>query len=215
MATKIIYFVRHGETILNAAGIRQGADGSLSEAGKLQVQKTAEAFKHEKKFTTIIASPFQRTKETATILADKLKLAVEYCDLLVERKNPTEIIGKNKDDVDVKIITDKIDGSFHEDDFRYSDEENFSDLKVRSRNLLEYISQKKESRLLMVTHGIFLKMFISYMLYGEKMTERDYALISYESAMDNAGVTICSYTTYWFKKSEWRLLLWNGVGVER
>lgn len=215
MATKLIYFVRHGETILNAAGIRQGADGSLSEVGVQQVKRTAEAFKREKKFNSIIASPFQRTQETASILAETLKLPVEYCDLLVERKNPTEIIGKHKDDPYVKNITDRIDGSFHDDDFRYSDEENFSDLKLRSRNLLQYIFERKEKRLLMVTHGIFLKMFISFMLYGEKMTERDYAMISYESAMDNAGVTICSYTTYWFKKPKWRLLLWNGVGVER
>lgn len=215
MATKIIYFVRHGETILNAAGIRQGCDGSLSDAGVAQVKQTAEAFKREKKFKSIIASPFQRTRETAAILVDTLKLPIEYCDLLVERKNPTEIIGKNKDDIEVKKITDRIDGSFHEDDFRYSDEENFSDLKLRSRSLLEFIKQRKENRLLMVTHGIFLKMFISYMLYGDKMTERDYALISYESAMDNAGVTICSYTTYWFRKNKWKLLLWNGVGVGR
>jgi broad specificity phosphatase PhoE len=211
MATKIIYFVRHGETILNAAGIRQGPDGGLSEKGKLGVLKTAEGLAREKKFNAIVSSPYERTRETAAIISEKLHMPVEYCDLLRERKNPSEIVGKHKDSVEVRAITDRIDNSFHEDGLRFSDEENFTDLKERARNLLKYIEVRPEKRLLMVTHGIFLKMFVCYMLYGEKMKASDYVRLSFESDMDNAGVVVCSYTTYWFKKPKWNLLLWNGV----
>ncbi len=212
MPTKIVYFVRHGESLLNEQGIRQGREGGLSQKGKSQVRATAEGLAHEKiHFDAIISSPYERTVETAHIIAERLNMPVEYSELLTERKNPTEIIGKHKDAPEVRAITDRIDNSFHEDGLRYSDEENFTDLKKRARNLLKYIEERPENKLLMVTHGIFLKMFVCYMLYGEKMKASDYVRLSYESEMDNAGVVICSYTTYWFRKPKWRLLLWNGV----
>jgi broad specificity phosphatase PhoE len=212
MATKIIYFVRHGESTLNAQGVRQGREGGLSEKGKDQVRKTAEGLMQDKKpFDVMISSPYERTVETAEIINQKLHIPVEYLELLAERKNPSEIIGKHKDMPEVRAITDKIDISYHSDDLRYSDEENFTDLKTRARNLLKYIEERPEKKLLMITHGIFLKMFVVYMLYGERMKASDYVRLSFESDMDNAGVVICSYTTYWFKKPKWKLLLWNGV----
>jgi broad specificity phosphatase PhoE len=210
--TKIIYFVRHGESILNAQNIRQGPEGGLSGLGMEQARKTAEGLAQElKPFEVIISSPYERTVETARIIQERLNIPVEYTELLVERKNPTEIIGKYRNSTEVLAITDRIDNTFHGDDYRYSDEENFIDLKKRAHDLLTCIEHRPEDKLLMVTHGIFLKMFVSYMLYGERMKASDYIRLSYESAMDNAGVVICSYTTYWFKKPKWRLLLWNGV----
>ena len=138
-------------------------------------------------------------------------MTVTYTELLGERKNPSEIVGKQKDSVEVRLITDKIDNTFHDDDLRYSDEENFTDLKMRARNLLKYIEERPEKNLIMVTHGIFLKMFVSYMLYGERMKASDYVRLSYENDMDNAGIVVCSCTTHWFKKPTWKLLLWNAV----
>lgn len=214
MKVKIIYFLRHGESELNAQGIRQGAEGCLSEKGRVQSEKVAVALAKEKKFDALISSPIERAKETAEIIAKTLEMPIEELDLLVERKNPSEIVGKHKDSPEVLAIVDRIDNSFHDDDLRYSDEENFTDLKERAKKLLKYISGRKEKRLLMVTHGIFLKLFTSYMVYGDRLKAHDYASISYKSEMDNAGVTICSYTTYWFKKPEWKLLLWNGVLAE-
>ena len=94
MATKIIYFVRHGETESNVSGVRQGEGGSLTQRGRDQALATAKRFPKENGRPQIIyASPFQRTKETAGIIAKELGLKIKYTDLLKERKNPTEIIG--------------------------------------------------------------------------------------------------------------------------
>ena len=79
MATKIIYFVRHGETILNAQNIRQGPDGSLTEKGRAQALETAKRFpKHKGRPQIIISSPYQRTRETAEIIAKELHLKIKY-----------------------------------------------------------------------------------------------------------------------------------------
>lgn len=210
MAKKLIYFVRHGETELNAQGIRQGPSGPLTALGRTQALETAKRFpKHKGRPQVIIASPYQRTKETAEIIAAELNMNIEYSDLLVERKNPSEIVGRSGGDMDVRTIVDQIDKSFHADNLRYSDEENFVDLKKRAAELLAYIKSRPEERIIMVTHGIFLKMVISYMLYGEKLTASDYNKISYFNPIDNAGMTVVQYTSHFFKKDEWKLVVWN------
>lgn len=212
MATKLIYFVRHGETVLNAQGVRQGPEGSLTEQGRAQALATAKRFPKEKgRPQIIISSPYQRTKETAEIIAQELHMKVKYCDLLRERKNPTEIVGHWGGEPEVKQIIDLIDKSYHADDLRVSDEENFSDLKKRAKKLLAYISRRRQKRIIMVTHGIFLKMVISYMLYGDKLTASQYNTLSYFNPAKNAGMTICSYTPHWFKKDEWKVLVWNDL----
>ncbi len=212
MATKLIYFVRHGETENNAKNIRQGPDGHLSEKGRAQALATALRFPKKKGSPqAIIASPYERTRETADIIARELKMKVKYSPLLVERRNPTEIIGHSGQEKQVRAIIDRIDKSYHADDLRYSDEENFSDLKARAKNLLRYITKRSEKRIIMVTHGIFLKMVVSYMLYGDKLTASEYNNLSYFNPIDNTGMAICSYTHHWFKKNEWKIIVWNDL----
>jgi broad specificity phosphatase PhoE len=213
MATKIIYFVRHGETENNALGIRQGAEGSLTERGRAQALATAKRFpKHKGRPQIIIASPYERTRETVEIIRKELNMRkVKYCALLAERRNPSEVIGRSGKDPDIRKIMDRIDNSYHADDLRFSDEENFTDLKKRARKLLKYIARRWHSRIIMVTHKIFLKMVISYMIHGNKLTASEYNNLSYFNPIDNAGMAICTCTTHWFKKNEWKLLVWNDL----
>lgn len=212
MARKLIYFVRHGETLLNAQNIRQGAEGSLSEQGRAQALDTAKRFpKHKGRPEVIIASPYERTKETADIIAKELDMKVEYSDLLKERRNPSEIVGQWGEDPKVKLIIDQMDKSFHDDNLRISDEENFVDLKERAKKLLKYIKRRREKRIIMITHGIFLKMVASYMLVGDKLTASEYNKLSIYNPVNNASMAIVSYTSHWFKKDEWKILVWNDL----
>jgi len=212
MANKIIYFVRHGETENNAKDIRQGPEGPLSEKGRAQALAIAKRFPKKKGHPQIvIASPYERTRETADIISKELGLKVKYCDLLKERRNPSEIVGHSGGEMEVKKIVDRIDNSYHTDDLRYSDEENFSDLKTRAGKLLKYIKKRREKRIIMVTHKIFLKMVASYMLYGDRLTASQYNNLSYFNPIGNAGMAIVSYTHHWFKKDEWKLLVWNDL----
>ena len=212
MGTKLIYFVRHGETESNVQNIRQGSEGPLTEKGRKQALDTALRFpKFKGRPQVIISSPFERTKETAEIIGKELKLKVKYSDLLKERRNPSEIIGHWGDEPGIKQIIDRMDKSYHADDLRVSDEENFTDLKKRAKKLLGFISRRWEKRIILVTHGIFLKMVISYMLHGDKLTASEYNKLSYYNPISNAGMAICSYKHHWLKKNEWKLLVWNDL----
>ncbi len=78
-------FVRHGEAENNVAEIvSEDTTGyPLTPRGRQQIAKLAQELKKEK-FDLIIASPIQRTRETAEILAEKLKLTVEFDDRIRE-----------------------------------------------------------------------------------------------------------------------------------
>jgi broad specificity phosphatase PhoE len=139
-------------------------------------------------------------------------LPIEYNDLLMERRNPSEIVGKSVNDPEVKKIVDHIDKSYHSDDYRFSDEENFSDLKTRARNLLEYLAGRREKTLVVVTHGIFLRMVVAYIIHGESLDARQYNLISFNTSANNASITVCEYRKGWFgppKDKRWQVLAWD------
>lgn len=218
MSRKLFYFVRHGESLLNAAGIRQGSEGSLSEKGQSQAHETGKRLTTHR-IDVILASPYIRTKETADIINGELgdKKKIEYIDLLHERRNPSEIIGKPMSDPDVSRIVDTIDKTFHSNDFRYSDEENFQDLKDRARTLLEYLASRAEKNILVVTHGIFLRMIVAYIEYGERLNAATYNTLSFFNASNNAAITICEYKKGWFgpaKSKRWKVLAWDDYSRE-
>ena len=72
------WFLRHGETDYNAAGLSQGAlDISLNATGREQAANAGPLLAGQG-ITGIISSPMLRTRETTDIVNDFLRLPVEY-----------------------------------------------------------------------------------------------------------------------------------------
>lgn len=192
MRPRRFYFVRHGETLLNAAHIKQGAEGGLSEKGKQQA-KTIGALFAPLRISSILSSPYERAQETAGIINEQVHTTISYSLLLAERRNPSDIIGKSRDNPAVLRIIDQMDLAYHDDDYRFSDEENFIDLKRRARQCLWYLVLHGRARTCVVTHHAFLKMLLSYMLYREKLRAREYVKLSFFNQSDNGGVSVCEF----------------------
>ncbi len=186
------YFVRHGETILNAEHIRQGEEGALSKKGREQAEKVGQYLKRFP-IERIISSTYPRARETATIVNTHLKVPIIYSPLLAERRNPSEIIGKNRDEPDIVRIIDQMDLAYHEDDYRFSDEENFIDLKKRAKKCLNLLARQGTFETAVVTHHHFLKILIAYLLYRERLHAADFTKLSFFNVSDNGGVSICEY----------------------
>lgn len=73
------FVVRHGEAqhnVENRVSYSSQATDLLTEKGKMQVKEVSEKL-NDKKITKIISSPFERTKETAEIIAEALGLSKE------------------------------------------------------------------------------------------------------------------------------------------
>lgn len=192
MRPRRFYFVRHGETILNEQRIRQGEDGGLSENGKRQAEKVEAELKRFS-IERIISSTYPRAKETAEIINKQLKVQIIYSGLLAERRNPKEIIGKSTRDSEVMRIVDQMDNAYHEDDYRFSDEENFTDLKKRARKCLNLLARQGANETAVITHHVFLKMLIAYLLYRKRLHAADFTKLSFFNYSDNAGITVCEF----------------------
>lgn len=187
-----IYFVRHGETEANAKRVRQAEAGPLSAVGRAQVAATAD-YLTQFPIQAMVASPFERTRETAAILNERLHVPLSFSSLLAERRNPTVVVGRSEDDPEVERIMDDIDRIYHADDYRYGDEENFLELRTRAKKLLDLLAHQSARHLVAVTHGIFLKMVIGYLIDRENLHAGEYVKLSFFNAADNAGITIVEY----------------------
>ena len=199
-----------GQPAANAAPIRQGAEGAFPEEGRRRAAAAA-AYLSQFPIRAMVSSTYERSVETAHILNKKLRVPLTFSPLLVERRNPSAIVGKRDDDPEVMKVVDQIDRVYHEDDFRYSDEENFIELRDRARKCLDLLASQSARHMLVVTHGIFLKMIIGYLLNREKLHAGDYAKLSFFNASDNAGITICEYNPAkrFSKTRGWRVIDYN------
>jgi broad specificity phosphatase PhoE len=208
---KYFYIVRHGETKLNKAHIKQGSDGGLSENGKLQAQKIGQAFR-SLRIQHIYTSPFERAKQSAETIQTEVHCRITAVALLAERKNASETIGKSTDDPEVMRIEGLTKYGFHEDTYRFSDEENFHDLKKRARKTLFYLSSRPHTRMLVVTHHVFLHTFLSYLLYRDDLTANDLVKLSFFNPADNGSVTLCVYHPWHGRFKEtggWEVRVYN------
>jgi len=221
--------VRHGETVLNVAKKRQGPDGGLSEQGIQQVVEISQRLKNIK-FNKVFCSPFQRTKETFEIINKEIHLSTKkvcFTKLLTERKNPTNIIGKDYDDEVVKQFINVMDKSYHDPDLRIYDEENFSDLKKRALECQKYLKKFGGKKNLCITHGIFLKIFLATIIYGKNLLQSEYIKVSeYNDEVDNASITLISYDSLKnilnkiffrtsLKNNPWEILSYNESTIQR
>lgn len=192
MQPRRFYFVRHGETLLNAEHVRQGEEGALSQKGREQAEAVG---KYLARFPIkqVISSTYPRARETTEILRKYLKVEAIYSPLFAERRNPKEIIGKSTRDPEVIRIVDQMDLAYHGDDFRVSDEENFADLKKRAKKCINLLSRQGPLETAIVTHHHFLKMLLAYMLYRRRLHAKEFVKLSFFNVSDNAGITVCEF----------------------
>lgn len=213
MLEKNIYFIRHGETVQNAAHIRQDETGGLSETGRQQIQNLGQRLKGFN-INKILSSPFERAVETTDIILQNIDAPVEYVPLLGERHNPLSIVGKKYDDPKVVDAINSIDKSFHDPDYRYEDEENFQDLKARALKAKEFLQKNATHNMLCVTHGIFLKMLLCVLIYDKELTVQQYVKLSLFNPVDNGGITLVKYKPLEFFGNPWEILAFNDSAVE-
>lgn len=199
-----IFLVRHGESALNAQHIHQDSSTGLSELGKTQAQFVAQRFLNIP-VDLILSSPFERAKQTAEIISSAVKKDVQYSPLLKEMKRPTEIEGKLSHAPEIIAIKDLIIANYNNPEYRHSDEETFIDFRTRALEALEYIASHTEENILIVTHGEFIRMLVSVMIFGEKLQASEYLSINHFMMLTNTGITVCQY------KNSWRLSMWNDV----
>ncbi len=206
-----IYFVRHGESEANVGPLVQGPDELLTSNGTKQATDVAERIS-KISADLILSSPEVRAKNTAEIISNKINKPIEYSDLLIEFVKPSIIIKKPKKDPLVKEIKKLLKDNFHVAGWKHSDEENFEDLKQRAVKLLDTLASRKEENLIVVTHGIFMRMIVAVAIMGKELTSHDYWKFFVALGLDNTGITILKSNEIDEKYDDvapWELVTWN------
>lgn len=159
----LITLLRHGESEGNSKGVLQGqSDYPLTTDGLSQAQKIASYWKSkEMHFDLIISSPLQRAFQTAEVIADYLKIPIEYDAAWKERyfgdlqdSNLDELMQRNPP-VDF----------FHPYESIGGNGESQLDLYLRAGQALQNILRKPSGSYLVVSHGGILNKAL-YIILG-------------------------------------------------
>ena len=203
---KTIHFVRHGRTGGNEIGVWQTFDQTLSDHGREQAQKVAKRFKNSK-IDHIIASDMDRAFETAQIINSDLahlNLDIVPTKLLHEIYRPKEVRGQLKTDEKSIEIMKEVRAHWNDPSWKFSDEENFFDLKARVEKALDEVLALPGENIIAVTHEFVLRMIFGFITYKEVLTPELYEAFINLMWHENTGVT-----TFTYDNGKWRMLNWN------
>jgi broad specificity phosphatase PhoE len=199
-----IYFVRHGEGHHNANNLYSLPHFELTDKGRDEAKSAGERLEHLP-IELLIVSSFTRTKQTAEIINNEIgDKPVLFSDLPVEVKRPSEIAGKRIDLPESQEIRKQMDQNADNPDWRYSDEENFHDLKNRAAKFLEYLQSFKEENIAVISHSVFIKMVILLIIAGEEITPKMFNRTYKGMKLATSGLTVCE-----LKDDLWSLVTWN------
>lgn len=196
-----LYLVRHGNTDSLDNKISQSPDTPLNEQGIKQAEALAKRLKDEN-FDLIISSSMTRAKQTAQIIGKKF----EESDLFVERIKPSQVVGKSKTDPEVSAIWNKVEDMYIIDQtWRYSDEENFEDLKLRGEKALDFLINKNKKKILVISHGAFIGVLFGLMMNKDQYDGKMFMKLDNFLWMKNTGISIFNYD----EKRGWSIEGWN------
>lgn len=207
---KKIYLIRHGESADNSQNLESRNDTPLSEKGLKQTMFLGERFDRIE-VDQIIASPYTRTHQTAEAIASRKNLPIEFSELFVERRVPSEILGLSFDSKELKNVYSELKKNYFVPGARYSDEENFEDLKIRAATALAFLESAQAENIVVSTHGMFQMMLISYMVFGKEVSSREFIKMFNGLKNSNTGITWCEYDPSLKTNEEtgWKMFVWN------
>jgi broad specificity phosphatase PhoE len=205
---KTVYFVRHAQSVDNAAPVFQSENSPLSNIGRRQAQHVA-ARLSKLPFEAIIASPLQRAKETAEAIALATSKEPKYSELFVERIKPARINGKPYGDEEANALWRDWTKSLYTPGMRVADGENFDDLIIRADAALAFLKDRAEQSLVVVTHGYFLRTMVARIMLGDSLSGEVFRRLQSAGSIENTGLTVFRYHDAFEEESCWRLWTYN------
>ncbi len=200
---KTVYFIRHGESEGNAGPIRQGPHTSLTKKGEEQAEFAAERCT-KLPIDVVISSTMKRAKHTAEIIVGKIHKPIEF----IERRRPSIQTGALKNDPEILKIDKTVIENFPKEGYRYSDEENFDDLKVRAQKALGFLESRSEENILVLSHGLFMRIVIAYAIFGDHLTGIECQNFIRAFDTENTGLSVLNYDDT-RDDPKWHIWIWN------
>lgn len=153
---KRVLFVRHGSTDSNASGVMRGwSDDPLSALGRQQAGQTAGFLRALPPVETIYSSTLPRSRQTADIIAQALRLPVHARDDLRELNLGTMEGGRERELWTYFVQQAHAErGPAGMRDVVFPGGESVSDFLRRTREALADIDRRHAGSVLIVSHGV-------------------------------------------------------------
>ncbi len=158
-----LYFVRHGQTEWNAIRRMQGQwNSDLNDLGRQQAHRNGE-FLASLGIDYLVASPLDRTRQTADIINEYLQLPLSFDDRIMEW-NCGDWSGEMWDQVADKWPEEF--AAWQSDPYHYRGPncENYPDMIERARPFLEGLTSLPHQRIAIVSHGMIGRVMVSTLL---------------------------------------------------
>ena len=190
-----IYFVRHGETLLNKKHVHQSPNTPLSPEGREQVLTVAE-FLRDMNPDALLTSEYTRALESARIIGSSIGLKPVVSGYFYEIMRPSKLFGKSHFNLEtfwyvILSVLHRKNKSWH-----YTDAENFFDISSRAKKALEYLESLRgtHSSVVVVSHTVFINTMVSYMCKNKILDFRDLFFTFFHiERMKNASVIHVKY----------------------
>lgn len=160
---KELYFVRHGQTEWNAIGRMQGQwNSDLNELGRKQADVNGEFLMHLG-IEYLVASPLDRTRQTAEIIDGHLGTNFDVDDRIKEW-HCGDWSGEMWDEVPVKWPEEF--AAWQSDQFYYRGPgtENYPDMIDRAKPFLDKILANEFDKIAIVSHGMIGRVMVGVLL---------------------------------------------------
>jgi len=185
---KTIYFLRHGQTELNRSWLHQYPETMLSAKGIEQAKTVAHALK-DVQFDLVISSTLLRAVQTAQEVMAYQNCTYKQSDLFIELRRPHELWGVHWAHPRSLYIMGLLYMRAKKENWHFSDEENLEEFHARARRVLEYLADRPEKTILVVTHRGFMAALRERMLRDGLDTVAQYR----RSLWKNLSIKNCCY----------------------
>ncbi len=168
---KNVYCIRHGEALHNVLFREMGQpayllyrDTPLTSIGVEQSKKLGESWEEIDNMELIIVSPLLRTLQTADNIFCKKDISMIALDCIMEYPQGLDKCNHRKSIKELKYCFPKIDFfniDYEEDPFwKKYEMESISELEKRIEKMKEFINQRPEKNIAIVSHSSFLGKFL-------------------------------------------------------
>lgn len=124
--------------------------------------------------------------------------------MFIERKRPSEQLGKPKDG-EINIASEREYSKSFLDNRKYKDGESFGEIIDRAKSALEFLEAQKEYEIVVVTHGMFLRVICAVVLLKDSVTPKTCFEFMVTLKTKNTGITVIEKG----EDGKWQLITWN------
>lgn len=150
-----------------------------------------------------------RAQQTAAVISKRANIPVELSELFTEWKNPTSFIGLKWDDPETQRLEHEWNQTFFmEGGARILDGENFEDINARGKEALALLAARPEEHILVVTHGVFMRVLIGRIVHGDAFSPAILKGLYRGFRTANTGLTLIHYNPD-DPDCAWWMSLWN------